>query len=48
MVLLEGEKIMTLAFFVLAQYQTDGQNDGQTRCDRCYLRSRGVKRPFDV
>jgi len=40
----EGEEIMTLAFFVLTQYRcvtdrrTNGQTDGQTRCDRYYPR----------
>jgi len=31
---------MPLAFFVLTQYRrvTDGQTDGQTRCDRYYPR----------
>jgi len=39
-----GEEIMTLAFFVLTQYQrmtdrrTDRQTDGQTRCCRKYPR----------
>jgi len=32
----DGEKIMTLAFFVSTQYRhvTDRQTDRQTRCDR--------------
>jgi len=36
----DGEEIMSLAFFVLTQYRrvTDGQTDGQTRCDRYYPR----------
>jgi len=36
--LTDGEEIMKLAFFVLTQYRrvTDGQTDGQTRCDRYY------------
>jgi len=40
----EGEKIMTLAFFVLTQYRlvtdgrTDRQRDRQTRYDRYYPR----------
>jgi len=35
-----GKEIVTLAFFVLTQYRrvTDGQRDGQTRCDRYYPR----------
>ena len=32
----DGEEIMTLAFFVLTQYRC--VTDGQTRCDRYYLR----------
>jgi len=34
--LVDSEEIMTLAFFVLIQYQrvTDGQTDRQTRCSR--------------
>jgi len=33
---LDGEEIMTLAFFVLTQYRlvTDGRTDGRTRCSR--------------
>jgi len=40
----EGEEIMTLAFFVLPQYrlvadrQTEGRTDRQTRYDRYYPR----------
>jgi len=36
----DGEEIMPLAFFVLTQYLrvTDGQTDGQTRCDHYYPR----------
>jgi len=36
----DGEEIMTLAFFVLTQYQrvTHGRTDGQTRCDPYYPR----------
>ena len=41
----DGEEIMPLAFFVLTQYRrvtdgqrTDGQTDGQTRCDHYYPR----------
>ena len=36
----DDEKIMPLAFFVLTQYRrvTDGQTDGQTRCDHYYPR----------
>ena len=42
----DGEEIMTLAFFVLAQYRrvTDGQTDGQTRCDPYYPRYYSVAR----
>ena len=41
-----GEEIMQLAFFVLTQYRrvTDGQTDGQTRCDRYYPRKHSVAR----
>ena len=37
---------MPLAFFVLTQYRrvTDGQTDGQTRCDRYYSREHSVAR----
>jgi len=37
----EGEEIMPLAFLVLTQYRrvTDGQTDGQTRCDHYYRAS---------
>jgi len=40
LVLPDGEEIMPLAFFVLTQYRrmTDGQTDGQTRCDHYYPR----------
>jgi len=35
----DGEEIMPLAFFVFDTIQArDGQTDGQTRCDRYYLR----------
>ena len=48
--LLDGEEIMTLAFFVLTQYlrvtdgQTDRRMDRQTRCDRYYPRLHSVAR----
>jgi len=34
----DGEEIMPLAFFVLAQFRclTDRQTDGQTHCDPYY------------
>ena len=40
MVLPGGEEMVTLAFFVLAQYRrvTDRRTDRQTRCDRYYPR----------
>ena len=42
----DGEEIMMPTFFVLTQYRrvTDGQTDGQTRCDpitRASIASRG-------
>jgi len=36
--LTDGEEIMPIAFFLLTQYRTDRQTDGQTRCDRYYPR----------
>ena len=46
MVLPSGEEMVTLAFFVLAQYRrvTDRRTDRQTRCDRYYPRYHSVAR----